>query len=63
MLEDVETAASAAKVQRTCARLMAIQVLIPGNRHGQVAELLGLNDDFAVRWARPCNEGTFAIGP
>src|SRR5208337_306551 len=54
-LEELETAARAAPIQRTYSRLMAIKALIMGLPHEQVAALFGVNEDSISRWVRRFN--------
>lgn len=55
-LEELETAAKAAPIQRTYTRLMAIKALAMGFSHEQVAALFGVNEDSVSRWVRRFNE-------
>jgi len=55
-LEELETAARAAPIQRTNLRLMAIKALTMGISHEQVAVLFGVNEDSVSRWVRHFNE-------
>jgi putative transposase len=55
-LEELETAAKAASIQRTNLRLMAIKALTMGIPHEQVAVLFGVNEDSVSRWVRRFNE-------
>ena len=55
-MEDLETAAKAAPIQRTNLRLMAIKALTMGIPHDQVAVLFGVNEDSVSRWVRRFNE-------
>jgi transposase len=55
-LEELETAAKAAPIQRTYTRLMAIKALAMGFPHGQVAALFGVNEDSVSRWVRRFNQ-------
>ncbi len=55
-LEELETSAKAAPIQRTQLRLMAIKALTMGLPHTQVAALFGVNEDTVSRWVRRFNE-------
>jgi len=55
-LEELETAAKAAPIQRTYTRLMAIKALAMGFPHDQVAGLFAVNEDSVSRWVRRFNE-------
>ena len=55
-LEELETAATAAPMQRTNLRLMALKALTMGIAHEQVAGLFGVNEDSVSRWVRRFNE-------
>lgn len=55
-LEELETAAKAASIQRAYTRLMAIKALAMGFPHEQVAALFGVNEDSVSRWVRRFNE-------
>jgi len=55
-LDELETAARAAPIQRTNLRLMAIKALAMGIPHEQVAALFGVNEDSVSRWVRRFNE-------
>jgi len=55
-LEELETAARAAPIQRTYIRLMAIKALIMGLPHEQVAALFDVNEDSVSGWVRRFNE-------
>lgn len=55
-LEELETAAKAAPIQRTNLRLMAIKALTMGIPHKQVAVLFGVNEDSVSRWVRRFNQ-------
>lgn len=55
-LEELETAAKAAPIQRTYTRLMAIKALSMGFPHEQVATLFSVNEDSVSRWVRRFNQ-------
>jgi transposase len=55
-LEELETAARAAPIQRTNLRLLAIKALAMGIPREQVAALFGVNEDSVSRWVRRFNE-------
>jgi transposase len=55
-LEELETAARAAPIQRTYTRLMAIKALVMGLPHEQVAALFDVNEDSVSHWVMRFNE-------
>lgn len=55
-LEELETSARAAPIQRTNLRLLAIKALAMGIPHEQVAALFGVNEDSVSRWVRRFNQ-------